>query len=68
MLRNARQVAVVDLKSRKQIAAWKTTGLKSNFPMALGDQGRFLVVVFRSPAKLVLLNTTTGAVTQALET
>jgi hypothetical protein len=36
--------------------------------MALGDQGRFLVVVFRSPAKLVLLNTTTGAVTQALET
>ncbi len=64
----AHQVAVVDLKSRKQIAAWKTSGLKSNFPMALDDEGGSLAVVFRSPAKLVLMNATTGAVAQTLET
>jgi DNA-binding beta-propeller fold protein YncE len=65
---DAHRVAVVDLKSRKQIAAWKTPGLGSNFPMALADVGGPLAVVFRSPARLALLDPGTGAVTASLET
>jgi YVTN family beta-propeller protein len=65
---DAHQVAVVDLKSRKQVSTWKTPGLGSNFPMARVDAGAALAVVFRSPARLALLNPTTGAVTASLET
>jgi YVTN family beta-propeller protein len=65
---DAHQIAVIELGSRKQVATWKVPGLQSNFPMALGEEGGFLVVVFRNPARLVLLDTTTGAVTQSLET
>lgn len=64
----AHQVAVVDLRSRKQIAAWKTPGLGSNFPMVLADEGKLLAVVFRSPAKLAFLDPATGAVMQTLDT
>jgi DNA-binding beta-propeller fold protein YncE len=65
---DAHQVAVVDLKVRKQVSTWKTPGLGSNFPMALADAGGPLAVVFRSPARLALLDPATGAVTTSLET
>ncbi|MER8612628.1 hypothetical protein [Mesorhizobium sp. M0435] len=65
---DAGQIAVIDLKSRKQVGAWKTPGLASNFPMALDSTGRQLAIVFRSPAKLALLDTATGAVTASLDT
>jgi hypothetical protein len=65
---DAHQVAVVDLKTRKQVSTWKTPGLGSNFPMALADVGQPLAVVFRSPARLALLDPATGAVTTSLET
>lgn len=65
---DAHQVAVVDLRLRKQIAAWKTPGFRSNFPMALAGEGKLLAVVFRSPAKLALLDPATGTVMQTLDT
>lgn len=65
---DAHQVAVVDIKTRKQVSTWKTPGLSSNFPMALADAGQPLAVVFRSPARLALLDPATGAVTTSLET
>ncbi|MER9296749.1 hypothetical protein NKI38_09680 [Mesorhizobium sp. M0621] len=65
---DAGQIAIIDLKSRKQVATWKTPGLAANFPMALDSGGRRLAVVFRSPAKLALLDAATGAVTASLDT
>jgi len=65
---DAQQIAVADLKSGGQEAAWEAPGLAANFPMALDDTGGRLAVVYRKPARLVLLSTTTGAVTQSLDT
>lgn len=65
---DAHQIAVVDLASRKQISTWKIPGLGANFPMALIGGGGPLAVVFRSPAKLVLLDSATGVVLQKLDT
>jgi len=65
---DARQIAVVDLDRRKQIASWRVSGANSNFPMALDAERGVLAVVFRSPSRLVLLDTKTGNVTSNLPT
>jgi len=65
---DAQQIAVADLKLRDQVAAWKVPGLAANFPMAFDDTSGQLAVAFRRPARLVLLNTTTGAVTESVDT
>ncbi len=65
---DARQIAVVDPQSGKQVAAWKTPGLAANFPMALDSAGERLAIVFRRPAKLALLESATGAVKERLDT
>ena len=65
---DAHQIAVVDLGTRKQVATWKVPGLDKNFPMALAGPGGSLAVVFRNPAKFVLLDPATGAVLQRLDT
>ncbi len=65
---DAGQVAVVDLAAGKQVASWRVPGLKANFPMALDSAMAVLATVFRSPPRLVLLDTKTGAVTANLPT
>ncbi len=65
---DARQVAVVDLAAGKQVASWRVPGLKANFPMALDSAASLLATVFRSPPRLVLMDTKTGAVTATLPT
>ncbi len=65
---DAGQVAFVDLASGKQVAAWRVPGARGNFPMALDGTGTLLATVFRSPARLVLLDTVTGAVAANLPT
>lgn len=62
-----RQIAVVDLGVRKQVATWRIPNLSANFPMAIAGEAGPLAVVFRSPAKLVLLDPATGAVTQQFD-
>jgi DNA-binding beta-propeller fold protein YncE len=58
----ARHIAVVDLDRRRQIATWKVPSAGGNFPMALDSANGLLASVFRSPPRLVLLDTKTGAV------
>lgn len=66
---DAGQVAVLDLAAGKQVASWRVPdGLRANFPMALDAAAGVLATVFRSPARLVLLDTRTGAVTASLPT
>jgi hypothetical protein len=65
---DAGQIAVLDLAAGNQVATWRVPGLKSNFPMALDQAGARAAVVFRSPARLVLLDTKSGAVAANIET
>jgi hypothetical protein len=65
---DARQIAVVDLGTGTQVASWSVPVLRANFPMALDDTGSVLAAVFRSPARLVLLDTKNGAMRENLET
>jgi DNA-binding beta-propeller fold protein YncE len=62
------QIAVVDLGTARQVASWTVAGLRANFPLAIDGGGTAVAVVFRHPAKLVLLDTKTGATTQQLDT
>jgi hypothetical protein len=64
---DAHQVAVVDLKAGRQAAVWSATGLGFNFPMALGETGEPLAVVFRSPPTLAVLSSKTGEVIDEIE-
>ncbi len=63
---DAGQIAV--LAGGKQVAAWGVPGLGSNFPIALDPGGTVLATVFRSPARLVLLDARTGTVVTSLPT
>ena len=65
-LPNAQQIAVFDIATGAPAATWRMPGLRSNFPMALDDSGAVLATVFRRPARLVLLDSRTGAVTANL--
>ncbi len=64
----AGQVAVVDLASGDRVARWTVPGLRANFPMALDAAGAVLATVFRSPPRLVLLDTRAGAVMASVAT
>ena len=59
----AKQIAVVDLDARRQTATWNLPDALSNLPMALDSAQSVLATVFRSPPRLVLLDTKTGSVT-----
>jgi DNA-binding beta-propeller fold protein YncE len=65
---DAGQIAVVDLAAGRQTASWTVPGLAENFPMALDGSGATIASVFRSPPRLVLLDTRTGAVTGSYST
>jgi hypothetical protein len=59
---DAKQLAVVDLASGRQVAKWQVPGLAENFPLAIDATGAELAVVFRSPPRLVLLDSRAGKV------
>jgi DNA-binding beta-propeller fold protein YncE len=65
---DAHQIAVVDLATGRQVASWPVPGLRANFPMARDAGGGFLAVVFRDPARLVLLDASSGAVKASIKT
>jgi hypothetical protein len=60
---DAGQIALVDLAAGRQVAKWTVPGLAQNFPMALDAAGATIATVFRSPPRLVFLDSRTGAVT-----
>ncbi len=58
-LPDAREIAVVDRATNKQIASWQTSGLRWNFPLVLDDSGHVLTV-FRQPARLAVFRVQDG--------
>ena len=65
---DAHQIAVVDLGTGRQIATWQVSGLRSSYSMALDEAQGLLATAFWDPARLVLLDTATGAVKANIET
>jgi hypothetical protein len=61
-------VAVVDRKKRAVVAKWGLGVQFGNYPMALDDTHKRLFVGCRLPAKLVVLDTTSGRIVASLPT
>jgi DNA-binding beta-propeller fold protein YncE len=55
-------VAVVDLARGKVLSRWKTADAAANYPMALDEVDHRLFVVCRTPPRLLVFDTGTGAV------
>lgn len=58
---DARQIAVVDLDTRRLVATWPIREARANFPLALDPSQALIASVFRSPPMLLLLDPATGA-------
>jgi DNA-binding beta-propeller fold protein YncE len=68
-LPDARQIAVVDMNAGKQVATWRLPeNLGANFPMAVDVAQAVIAVVFRKPARLVILDVGTGKPTSIHQT
>ena len=65
---DARQIAVVDADSGQQISTLDTVGASANFPMAVDADEHRLLVVFRSPARLMVFATRTGKLEGSFDT
>jgi hypothetical protein len=61
-------IAVVDRKKRVVVAKWGLGGQFGNYPMALDDTHKRLFVGCRLPAKLIVLDTTSGRIVASLST
>jgi DNA-binding beta-propeller fold protein YncE len=64
---DAGHVAVMDIASARPLATWQVPGLRSNFPMAVDNDGGQVFVAFRRPAKLVVFAARDGTVVNTLE-
>ena len=63
---DAGHIAVIDVASSKQIAAWPLRDAQANFPMAFDDQARQVIVAFRSLPKLLVYQAEDGVVAAKL--
>lgn len=54
---DARRVAVVDIGQGKQVASLELGGARSNFPMAVDARRHRVLVVTRSPSRLIAFST-----------
>ena len=59
-------IAVVDRQTRKVTASWPTANATANYPMALDEADHRLFVVCRRPARLIVLDTSTGTIIATL--
>jgi DNA-binding beta-propeller fold protein YncE len=59
-LPDKRSIVAVDRASGRQSASWPTGNLGGNFPMALDQTNKRVIVVFRHPARLEVLAMTSG--------
>lgn len=57
---DAKQIVVVDRKTRAIVAKWPLNDFQANFPMALDEGNQRLFVGCRRPARLVALDMKTG--------
>jgi YVTN family beta-propeller protein len=67
-LPDAREIAVLDLVRGEVAGTMPTPGHRANFPMALDREGHRVLVVFRSPARLLVLSAADNAVIADLDT
>jgi DNA-binding beta-propeller fold protein YncE len=67
-LPDAQQIEIVDLVKGEAIGTLPTKGYHANFPMAFDRETHRVLVVFRSPARLLVLSSTDGAVVADLDT
>lgn len=67
-LPDAKNVSVVDRARGRVVASWPTGDAAANFPMALDAAGRRLFVVCRTPPRLLVYDTGSGAVVAGLPT
>jgi hypothetical protein len=65
---DARLIEVVDLAKGEVVGAWPTQPNHSNFPMAINREVHRLFVVFRSPARLVIISAADGSAVGSLDT
>jgi DNA-binding beta-propeller fold protein YncE len=56
----AKQIAVIDREKQRVIETWPVEKFQANFPMALDETNQRVFVGCRKPARLVILNTSTG--------
>jgi DNA-binding beta-propeller fold protein YncE len=66
-LPDARQVAVIDRSTAKIGATWPLRDIGANFPIAIDETEQLVLIVARSPAKLVALGRD-GSVTAKVDT
>lgn len=65
---DAHAIEVADRESGKVIATWPTGRSSANFPMALDEASRQVLVVFRNPAKLKAYSMQDGVPVASVET
>jgi DNA-binding beta-propeller fold protein YncE len=63
----AKQIAVIDRVTMKVTATWPVTEAASNFPMALDEAGHRLFIGCRQPAKVLIVDTSSGKVMSAVD-
>jgi hypothetical protein len=59
---SAKHIAVIDREKRKVITRWPIKDAEVNFPMALDEVNKRVLVVCRKPAKLLAIDTDSGKV------
>jgi DNA-binding beta-propeller fold protein YncE len=62
------QVTVIDRQQQSVVAEWKLSGARSNYPIALDEMNHRLFVACRRPAKLLVLDTSSGNIVDSVET
>jgi DNA-binding beta-propeller fold protein YncE len=62
-----RSIAVIDRVLQKVVAKWRLEEAHSNFPMALDEVNHRLFIGCRSPARLLVLDTTSGKTVAQVE-
>jgi hypothetical protein len=58
---DAHQITVVDRSKGQRVESWGLADAQANFPMALDEANRRLVVVYREPTLLAVFDTDSGA-------
>jgi hypothetical protein len=61
-------ITVIDREKREVIAKWGVGGALANYPMALDDLDNRLIAGCRVPARLVVLDTSSGRIVGTLPT
>jgi DNA-binding beta-propeller fold protein YncE len=67
-LPDAQLIIVVDREIGGQVASWSTGGDRGNFAMALDEENKRVLVIFRNPPKLSARDMRTGAVVAERDT